>query len=101
MKNCRTAAKNKLNDFNKKIKEALFRGEIISSIARRGNGDLLAKFTQTIINDIRYYGIWEKDLLEGKWHLLEFGEKKEVEPEWKDIMGFWTQHDEHISPIRA
>lgn len=76
-------------DYNKTIRKALLQGEIISGIATTLNDDLIAKFTEACINSIRYYSIWEKDLLEGKWHLLKFGRKKEVEPEWKEFVNSW------------
>lgn len=101
MKKCRNLAKEKLHDFNKTIRNALLKGEMISGIERKQSGDLIAKFTGTIVNNIPYYGILEKDLLEGKWHLLHFGEKKEVEPEWKKFTDFWAQHGESISPMGA
>ena len=101
MKKCTDMAKEKLQDFNKTVRNALLRGEMISCVAAKRSGDLFAKFTGTIINNIRYYGIWEKDLLEGKWHLLHFGVKEDVEPEWKDYTDFWKQHGESISPMAA
>ena len=101
MKKCRTLAKEKLQDFNKTVRNALLKGEMISCVAGKRSGDLFAKFTGTIVNNIRYYGIWEKDLLEGKWHLLYFGVKEDVEPEWNDFVGFWKQQGENISRIIA
>lgn len=101
MKKCRTERKDRKNDFNKEIRKALSGGEIISFIARRENGDQFVKYTRTTVNSTHYYGILEKDLLEGKWHLLQFGGKNEVEPEWNDFIGFWTQQGENISLMRA
>ena len=101
MKKCTKLTSEKLLDFNKTVRNALLRGEMISGVAGKRSGDLFAKVTGTIINNKRYYGIWEKDLLEGKWHLLHFGVKEDVEPEWKDYTDFWTQHGDSISPIAA
>jgi len=101
MKTCKKERKDRINDFNKEIRRALSRGEIISFIARRGNGDLFVKYTRTTLNNYRYYGIWEKDLLEGKWHLIQFGGKKEVETEWNNFIGFWSKQGENISRMVA
>jgi len=101
IKKCIKIAKEKLQDFNKIIRTALLKGDMICGVAGKINGDLFAKVTGTIINNKRYYGIWEKDLLEGKWHLLHFGVKEDVEPEWKDYTDFWTQHGDRISPMAA
>ena len=101
MKNGRTITKGRITEFNKTVRNALLRGDIISGIAVKRSGDLIAKYTGTIVNNIRYYGIWEKDLLEGRWHLLHFGDKKEVEPEWQDFVGFWKQQGENILLKRA
>ncbi|HBE42522.1 MAG TPA: hypothetical protein DDW27_15235 [Bacteroidales bacterium] len=90
-----------VQDFNKTVRNALLKGEIISGIAAKRSGDLMAKYTKTMVNNILYYGIWEKDLLEGKWHLLHFGEKKEVEPEWNGYKEFWTQYGENVTPMVA
>lgn len=100
MKSLRIVSTERFQDLSKKIKAALSKGAIVTSVAEQG-GDLRAKVTETKINDKCYYGIWEKDLLEGKWHLLNFGEKHEVEPEWNDYINFWTQHGENISPMIA
>jgi hypothetical protein len=101
MKKFKTERKDSKNDFNKEIRKALSCGEIISFIARRENGDLFVKYTRTTLNDYPYYGIWERDLLEGKWHLLQFGGIKEVEPEWNDFIGFWSKQGENISRMVA
>lgn len=76
----------------------MLKGEIISGVIKKHNGDLIAKYTKTVINNIRYYGIWEKDLLEGKWHLLHYGHKDDVESEWKSFTDFWKRQGDRISP---
>ena len=91
MKKCRIITREKFLDYNKTIRTALLKGEIISGIESDVSRDIMAKFTETCIDNIRYYGIWEKDLLEGKWHLLQFGKKKEVEPGWKEFVGSWKK----------
>lgn len=101
MEKYRTEKKDKKNDIDKVIRKALSCGEIVSFISRRGSGDLFVKFTRTTLNNSRYYGIWERDLLDGKWHLLQFGGKKEVEPEWNDFIGFWSKQGEKISRMVA
>lgn len=101
MKNCKIISKEKFLEYNKTIRNALLKGEIISGIAKTINGDLIAKFTKTSIDNMRYYAIWEKDLLEGKWHLLQFGEKKEVEPEWKEFVGIWRKESENNIKLTA
>ena len=101
MKKSGRLTKEKFQDFNKTVRNALLKGTLVSGIVAKRSGDLMAKFTETIINNICYYGIWEKDLLEGKWHLLHFGAKEDVEPEWKDYTDFWKQHGESISPMAA
>lgn len=101
MKNCKIITKEKFLDYNKTIRNALLRGEIISGITKTINGDLMAKFTKTSIDNMRYYAIWEKDLLEGKWHLLQFGRKKEIEPEWKEFVGFWREQYENNVKLTA
>jgi len=92
MKKYRKERKGKKIDINKDIRKALSCGEIVSSISRRGSGDLFVKYTRTFLNNSRYYGIWERDLLEGKWHLLQFGGKQEVEPGWKEFVNSWKDN---------
>lgn len=101
MKNLRVVSNGRSSDLNKNIREALYRGEIISSLTEYGTGELRAKVTEAIINNAFYYGIWEKDLLEGKWHLLHVGEQEEVESEWNEYIDFWTKQGEITPPMIA
>lgn len=101
MNKCSNLSGEKPQDFNKTIRKALLNGEMISGVLGKRNGDLMAKFTGIVLDDVSYYGIWEKDMLEGKWHLLYFGVKEDVEPEWKEYINFWKQHGERISPMAA
>ncbi|NLA48419.1 MAG: hypothetical protein GX876_03035 [Bacteroidales bacterium] len=97
MKKSQKPDKVKLLNFNRPIRNALLKGEMISGVVRKHNGDLMAKYTKTVINNTRYYGIWEKDLLEGKWHLLHYGKKEDVESEWKNFADFWKRQGDRIS----
>ncbi len=101
MKKCGKLANERLQDLNKTIRKALLKGEIISGIVRTKSGDLIAKCTGIIVDNTNYYGIWEKDMLEGKWHLLHFGVKEDIESEWKDFTDFWIRHGESIIPMAA
>ncbi len=101
MKKTQKPDKVKSLNFNKPIRNALLKGEMISGVVRKHNGDLMAKYTKTVINKIRYYGIWEKDMLEGKWHLLHYGKKEDIESEWKNFTDFWIQQGDSISPMVA
>jgi len=95
MENLKIVTGESINLINRKIRQALSKGDIIRSIYMKDTNDLRAKITHTLIDDIQYYGMWEKDLLEGKWHLLHYGDKREVFPEWNNYIDFFKNCGEN------
>ncbi|MEI7830470.1 MAG: hypothetical protein WCI31_11905 [Prolixibacteraceae bacterium] len=68
---------------NKKMKDVLFNGEIMTHITDQSKSiGMWAKVTEMRINGLNFYGMWEKEMLYGDWKLLHFGRQPEVEPIW-------------------